>query len=162
MAAATAPRWTPALRGGTTLPAMRRILLLIATVLGTVGLLAGCSSDSAESTSADATSAVTTVSAEQFLAAAAEPDVVVLDVRTPVEFAAGHMSGAVNANVESSDFATQIAALPTDTTYAVYCRSGNRSAVASAQLADAGFESVINLQGGLVDLQAAGAPITTG
>lgn len=159
MAGATAPCSMPARRSGATLLAMRRILLLIAALLGTAGLLAGCSS---ESTSADASAAVTTVSAEEFLVAAAEPGVVVVDVRTPAEFAAGHMSGAVNANVESSDFATQIAALPTDTTYAVYCRSGNRSAVASAQLADAGFESVINLQGGLVDLQAAGAPITTG
>ena len=72
------------------------------------------------------------------------------------------MDGAVNIDVESADFGTQIAALPKDTTYAVYCRSGRRSALATDQMAEAGFTSLVNLQGGIADLQAAGASIVTG
>jgi rhodanese-related sulfurtransferase len=132
---------------------MRRLLALIAILLGTTALLAGCSSSSGS---------VENVSADQFVTTAAEPGTVVVDVRTPGEFAAGHVDGAVNIDVESADFASQIATLPKDTTYAVYCRSGRRSALATDQMADAGFTSLVNLQGGVADLQAAGAPIVTG
>jgi phage shock protein E len=126
---------------------------MIAAVLGLTALLAGCSSDS---------EAVSTVAPPEFVTAMAEPGTVIVDVRTPAEFAAGHVDGAVNIDVESGSFATQIEALPKDTTYAVYCRSGRRSAVATGQMADAGFTSVVNLDGGLVDLQAAGAPVVAG
>ena len=132
---------------------MRRLLALIAILLGTTAVLAGCSSDSAS---------VENVSADQFLTASAEPGTVVVDVRTPAEFAAGHVDGAVNIDVESANFASEIAALPKDTTYAVYCRSGRRSTLATDQMAEAGFTSLVNLEGGVADLQAAGAPIVTG
>jgi rhodanese-related sulfurtransferase len=132
---------------------MRRVLLLLAALVGLTVLLAGCSGSS---------STVSTVGAQEFLTSAAEPGTVVVDVRTPAEFTAGHVDGAVNINVESPDFGAQIGALPKDTTYAVYCRSGRRSALASDQMAEAGFTSVVNLQGGLADLQAAGAPVVTG
>ncbi len=132
---------------------MRRLLALIAILLGTTAVLAGCSSDSAS---------VENVSADQFLTASAEPGTVVVDVRTPAEFAAGHVDGAVNIDVESGNFASEIAALPKDTTYAVYCRSGRRSTLATDQMAEAGFTSLVNLEGGVADLQAAGAPIVTG
>jgi rhodanese-related sulfurtransferase len=132
---------------------MRRLLALIAILLGTTALLAGCSSSGGS---------VENVSADQFLTAAAEPGTVVVDVRTPGEYAEGHVDGAVNIDVESADFGTQIAALPKDTTYAVYCRSGRRSALATDQMAEAGFTSLVNLQGGVADLQSAGAPIVAG
>lgn len=132
---------------------MRRLLALIAILLGTTAVLAGCSSSS---------TSVENVSADQFLTASAEPGTVVVDVRTPAEFAAGHVDGAVNIDVESGNFASEIAALPKDTTYAVYCRSGRRSTLATDQMAEAGFTSLVNLQGGVADLQAAGAPIVTG
>lgn len=137
-----------------TLGGMRRLLALLAILLGTTALLAGCSSSD---------SSVENVSADAFLTAAAEPGTVVVDVRTPGEYAAGHVDGAVNIDVESPDFATQIAALPKETQYAVYCRSGRRSALATDQMAAAGFTSLVNLEGGgIADLQAAGAPIVTG
>ena len=75
---------------------------------------------------------------------------------------AGHVDGAINLDVESGDFASGIAALPKDTTYNVYCRSGRRSALAADQLAESGFTSVVNLDGGLADLQSAGVPVVTG
>ena len=122
-------------------------------MLGSTALLAGCSSSGGS---------VENVSADQFLTASAEPGTVVVDVRTPGEYVAGHVDGAINVDVESPDFGTQIAALPKDTQYAVYCRSGRRSTVATDQMAEAGFTSLVNLEGGVADLQAAGAPIVTG
>lgn len=131
---------------------MRRILAVIAILIGSTALLTGCSSSGGS---------VESVSAEQFLTATAEPGTVVVDVRTPGEYAAGHVDGAINVDVESPDFGTQIAALAKDTQYAVYCRSGRRSTLATDQMAEAGFTSLVNLQGGVADLQAAGAPIVT-
>ncbi len=134
---------------------MRRILIVLAALLGATVLLSGCSSSSSSS-------AVTNESADAFVTSMAAPGTVIVDVRTPAEFSAGHVDGAVNIDVESADFGSQIAALPKDSTYAVYCRSGRRSAIATAQMADTGFTSLINLEGGLGDLQAAGAPIVAG
>ena len=85
----------------------------------------------------------------------------VVDVRTPEEFTAGHLQDALNINVEDPAFATQIDSLNKAATYAVYCRSGRRSAVATDAMTAAGFTSVINLNGGLDDLAAAGASVVT-
>jgi rhodanese-related sulfurtransferase len=82
----------------------------------------------------------------------------VIDVRTPAEFAEGHIAGAVNIDVEASDFAGQIKALDPKAPYFVYCRSGRRSAIAADQMAGAGFTDIVD-GGGLADLVAAGAPV---
>jgi rhodanese-related sulfurtransferase len=124
-------------------------VMAVFAVLGVL-LVAGCSSGS---------STVTTVDAQAFLSAAAQPGVTIVDVRTPEEFAEGHLDGAVNMNVEGPDFSAQIATLEAEGTVAVYCRSGRRSAVAADQMAGAGFTSIVNLDGGLNDLQSAGGSI---
>lgn len=85
-----------------------------------------------------------------------------MDVRTPAEFAAGHIDGAINIDVEDPGFAAAIADLDTATTYAVYCHIGRRSAIATSTMGDAGFTSIYNLQGGIEDLAAAGATVVTG
>lgn len=136
-----------------TLGGMRRIVPFLVALFGSALLLAGCSS---------ASEGVSTVSPDEFATAMAEPGSVTIDVRTPAEYAAGHVDGAINLDVESGDFASGIAALPKDTTYNVYCRSGRRSALAADQLAESGFTSVVNLDGGLADLQSAGVPVVTG
>lgn len=87
----------------------------------------------------------------QFSAAVRQSGVVLLDVRRPDEFAAGHLPGAVNIDVTAADFAQRVAALDkTKATY-VYCRSGARSAKAASQLTTAGFSQVHNLLGGVLD-----------
>jgi phage shock protein E len=55
------------------------------------------------------------------------PGTVILDVRTPAEYTSGHLPQARNINIERSDFATRIAALDKNATYAGYCRSGHRA-----------------------------------
>ncbi|MBC7442788.1 MAG: rhodanese-like domain-containing protein [Ramlibacter sp.] len=74
-------------------------------------------------------------------------DTVVIDVRTPGEYASGHLEGAINIDVQSSDFDSRMAALPTDGDYLVYCQSGNRSSVATARLAELGYTSVTDAGG---------------
>jgi rhodanese-related sulfurtransferase len=81
----------------------------------------------------------------------------VIDVRTPAEYAAGHIAGARNIDVQAPDFASAIATLDKGAAYLVYCHSGRRSAIAAAQMAAAGFTDIVD-GGGMADLVAAGAP----
>lgn len=90
------------------------------------------------------------LSPAEFAQGLRQPGVVLLDVRRPDEFAAGHLPGAVNLDVTSPDFAQRATAFNhTQPTY-VYCRSGARSATAAAQLTSAGFTKVANLLGGVL------------
>ena len=83
----------------------------------------------------------------------------VIDVRTPAEYAEGHLEGALNIDVESPLFAEQIGELDPSGTYVVYCRSGNRSAVAIDLMKGMGFTDLIN-GGGYADASArTGLPI---
>ncbi len=83
---------------------------------------------------------------------------VVIDVRTPAEYAAGHLAGAQNIDVEAGDFGTRIASLDKSAAYLLYCRSGRRSAIAADQMASAGFKDIVD-GGGMDALVAAGAPV---
>ena len=111
----------------------------------------GCSSGTA-----------TSVGPTEFEQLTQEPGVVVLDVRTPAEFASGHLPGAINVDVESADFAARIATLDPAVPYAVYCRSGTRSGVAVGLMQAAGFTSIYHLGGGITAWQSAGGEVVTG
>ena len=126
----------------------RVMTLVLVAVVAT--LIAGCGGGSSSSTSA-----VTKVDAGK--AVAMLDSRVVIDVRTPAEYAAGHIAGAQNIDVEASDFAAKIASLDKKASYLVYCRSGRRSAIAADQMAAAGFTDIVD-GGGMADLVAAGAP----
>ncbi len=76
------------------------------------------------------------------------PDVVILDVRTPREVAQGAIEGAVNINLYEPDFDQKIEKLDKSKTYLVYCRSGHRSVTASNKMLSKGFTKVYNLLGG--------------
>lgn len=107
-----------------------------------------------------ASAGVRQVPAADALDAAAEDGLVVLDVRTPAEFAAGHLTGARNLPLSAS-FASDVSALPRDGRYLLYCQSGNRSGQAAAAMAQLGFTDVRDA-GGLPSLVAAGGTIVTG
>jgi rhodanese-related sulfurtransferase len=79
-----------------------------------------------------------------------------LDVRTPEEFASGHIPGAVNIAVES--LMSRLSEVPQNQPVVVYCRSGNRSATAAQILSDAGYANIYDM-GAIFDWQAAGLPI---
>jgi phage shock protein E len=84
----------------------------------------------------------------------------VVDVRTPAEFAEGHLEGATNLDIEGGQFTTAIADLPRDEPYMVYCRSGRRSSAAAQAMIDAGFTDVYDL-GAITDWAGAGLPVVT-
>ena len=90
----------------------------------------------------------------QFAQGLRQSDAVLVDVRRPDEFAAGHLPGAVNIDVTAPDFAQRVAALDQAKPTYVYCRSGARSANAAGQLTKAGFAQVANLLGGVLDWPA--------
>lgn len=86
-----------------------------------------------------------------------QPETVVLDVRTPAEFADGHVEGARNLDINGSAFRDQLYELDRQAGYVVYCRSGNRSAAAVKVMQELGFVDVADA-GGYAELAAAGAP----
>ena len=90
-----------------------------------------------------------------------ESGVTVLDVRRPDEFAGQHLARAVNINYESGTFSQDIQSLDKSKTYAVYCRSGNRSGQATALMAKDGFTSIYNLDGGIINWTAVGQVLVT-
>ncbi len=79
-----------------------------------------------------------------------EKNVVILDVRTPEEYRGGYIKGAVLLNVNSAEFDAAIPKLDKNKTYLVYCRSGARSMTAARKMKTAGFEHLLNLQGGIM------------
>ena len=133
-----------------------------------LGALVGCSS-SGGGTAAPPSAEVTGSAAVQgghldpagFAALVARPGSVLLDVRTAQEFAAGHVQGARNIDVESADFGQRLAGLDTNAAYAVYCRTGVRSEMAAQQMQAAGFTQVYDLAGGITAWAAAGRPVVT-
>lgn len=84
-----------------------------------------------------------------------EPGVVLLDVRTPAEFATGHLEGAQNLDFRAPDFAQQIAELDPAKTYVLYCASGNRSSQAGKIMQEKGLQKVVNA-GAFKTLKASG------
>lgn len=103
---------------------------------------------------------IISVSAPEFEKEIKTDSVQLLDVRTPQEYADGHIVGAMNINVQSDDF--QIIAekeLSKGSTILVYCRSGRRSMDAAEILARLGY-TVVNLKGGIIEWQDAGLPVT--
>jgi len=123
----------------------------IAILLSSLFLLTACSSAGA-----------TDLSAVEFQGKTLESGVVTLDVRTPGEFIEGHISGAINIDVEGMNFATEIEKLDKEATYAVYCRSGRRSAIAVQTMKDAGFKNLFNMNAGTEEWSAAGLPLVNG
>jgi rhodanese-related sulfurtransferase len=124
---------------------MKKVIASLAVVV----LLAGCSSSPS----------ATDLSVSEFTGKVAEQGIVTLDVRTPGEFNEGHIEGAQLIDFQSGNFENEIAALDKSKTYAVYCRSGNRSGQAVKVMREAGFNNLYNLNGGVIDWANAGLPL---
>lgn len=73
----------------------------------------------------------------------------VLDIRTPQEFASGHIEGAININLFDKTFETKLLKFDKTKPLFIYCRSGNRTTKASKRASNLGFEEIYDLQGGL-------------
>ena len=147
-----------------TISRRRRGLCLVVPGLALIAL-AACSGDDsgtaiAEPTAIAASDASAPVAAGRPAAEAALAEQrTVIDVRTPEEFAAGHVDAATRIGLADPDFAAQIAELDPAVVYVVYCRTGNRSAQAASEMRAVGLD--VYDGGGLDDMVAAGWPVAS-
>lgn len=88
-----------------------------------------------------------------------EPDVVVLDVRTAAEFAAGHVPGARNVSHDELPARLDELAALRDKQVVLYCRSGRRTQIAEDTLRKAGFTKLLHLQGDWLAWEAEKRPV---
>lgn len=139
---------------------MRMPRLLAASLVAIAIALSGCTATQPSASPSVAVGSAHQLAeeldAKQFHDLTQTDGVVILDVRTPEEFADGHIDGAINIDVNSSRFAEEVNKLDQAVTYAIYCRSGNRSQVALDSMKAGGFESLHHLAGGVGAWQAAG------
>jgi len=150
-------------------PALRRGAVAVSFASFGLGLI-GCGGSDATPTAVvtpgaaatAAAAAATPLTPDAAAAVLATPPVglVVLDVRTPAEFAAGHLAGAVLVDAQDPAFAQRVAELDPSVPYLVYCRSGSRSARAVSVMRGLGFTDLSELTGGLNAWTAAGKPVT--
>lgn len=82
----------------------------------------------------------------------------VIDVREPEEWAAGHVSGAVH--LPMGQLPTRLGEIPRDREVLLICRSGNRSGQAQRLLRAQGYANAINVAGGTTAWTRAGLPLT--
>lgn len=151
-----------------TTPRTARVTVIV-VALAAATAATGCGGDDeaaepvAEALAADAEAAAASpeyglVTAEQAAELAAS-GVTVLDVRTPEEYAEGHIEGARLIDFYSATFADQVAALDPGQEYLVYCRSGNRSGQAVGLMQELGIDRVWDLDGGVIAYSSAGLPL---
>ncbi len=129
---------------------VRHTLFLILMTISTLPI-SGCSGNGN----------IVSVSAQEFEKEIKADSVQLLDVRTPQEYAEGHIDGALNINVQSEDFQKMAEKdLSKDATILVYCRSGRRSMDAAEILTKLGYK-VVNLKGGIIEWIEDGRPVTS-
>ena len=85
------------------------------------------------------------------------PDVVLIDVREPSEYAAGHIPGV--KLIPLGSLPSRVNEIPKDKFVVMTCRSGNRSGQATKFLRDQGFDNVHNMTGGINAWHQAGLPV---
>ena len=105
------------------------------------------------------TAAYKNLTVDEFARLAADKQNVILDVRTPGEFSAGHIPGAVNLDYNAPDFQAKAAALDKSRTYLVHCAGGGRSVRACEKLSHLDFPNLYNLPGGFKAWAKAGQPV---
>ncbi len=89
----------------------------------------------------------------------ADPNFVILDIRTPQEFAQGRIDGAINLDFYAPTFKESLDKLDKSKTYMMYCRSGNRSGKAFGIMKDQQFTEAYNMTGGIGAWAQKGLPV---
>lgn len=90
---------------------------------------------------------------------AQQEDIIILDVRTPAEYEAGHLKGARLIDIYAADFQERLQGLDPNKTYLVYCAVGGRSREALQLMGQLGFQQVYDASEGLSALKNAGIPV---
>ncbi|MEA1902677.1 MAG: rhodanese-like domain-containing protein [Actinomycetota bacterium] len=132
---------------------MSSFLSRFALIMGLLVVVAACSG--------------TAVATEHSLVSATEANelvqdppagVVILDIRTPEEYAEGHLEDSIMIDFYAADFQDRLDELDKTVPYLVYCRSGNRSATAVGMMEDLEFLEIYEMDGGIVAWAEAGLP----
>ncbi len=132
-----------------------KLITKLTVLLALAALVAACGGDTATDGKLELSSAGDIAS----IVEAAPEDLVILDVRTPEEFAAGHLAGAINIDYYASDFEAKLRELDLDVPYVMYCNSGNRSGNTLPLMDSIGFQEVYELDGGIQAWLSAGQPV---
>lgn len=74
----------------------------------------------------------------------------IVDARTANEYASGHIVGAINIDVNGTEFDAEVVKLDKSRPVAVYCRSGRRSKIAAERISALGFRQITELDGGIL------------
>jgi len=106
----------------------------------------------------EAKKGIKTISVAEAYSMFGKTGVVFLDVREPDEFKAGHIPGALHIPRGLLESQVEQQVSDKDITIVVYCRSGNRSALAAATLMKIGYRETLNMGGGFREWQKAGYP----
>ena len=99
------------------------------------------------------------IDAEQFDKLRQKPGAVVLDVRTPQEFAQGHVPGAVNMDISDPTFRKKLETLDKSKTYLVHCAKGVRSNRAVNLMSSLGLGGLYDYHAGFEDWKKQGKPV---
>lgn len=139
----------------------RRSIVWALVILGLIGSLSACSARqptaSAAQPVAGAAKVQTTITPAEYQARfGTGVHHILIDVRTPEEFASGHIPGAVNISIDQ--LPQRLSEIPQDKPVVLYCRSGNRSNQAAQILARAGYSQIYDL-GGIITWAQQGYPI---
>lgn len=127
-----------------------------ATSFGLAGALALVVGVAACGQISEGDSSVSPAGLAQRIAAGAAP--LILDVRTPGEYAAGHIRGSLN--IPHDQLSARLAELgvPASAEIVVHCQSGRRAGISRGVLSDAGYTQVRDLDGHMAGWRAAGLP----
>lgn len=123
-----------------------------------VGLTMGCGVRGL-SAEEKAVAGIVEVDLERAAELVARRDVVVLDIRTPQEFRAGHMPGATNVDYRARDFEERLAGLDRNSAYLMHCATGRRSGRALELFRELGFRQVYHLESGFEGWRGSGLAV---
>ncbi|MFC2007314.1 rhodanese-like domain-containing protein [Chloroflexota bacterium] len=135
------------------------ILALLAILIGLSAVIGGCVGNDS-TTGTQVIENISTQEASVFIRENKDNQhFIILDVRTPDEYASGHLENAINLDYYSATFRDEVNELDKQEKYLVYCRSGKRSEGALNIMKELGFREVYNMLGGIVHWEAEGLPI---
>ncbi len=131
-----------------------KVLLAIMAV-SAIALLSGCSSQQSQ--------VFKTISPDEAYRLIQEnannPDFVIIDIRTPQEYKAGHIPNAINIDYYSPTFKEKLDKLDKSKTYLIYCRTGHRTGNTMPVMKELGFQKVYEIRGGITAWASKGYPV---
>jgi rhodanese-related sulfurtransferase len=145
----------------------KRVLIVFPLALITVFcLIVSCAGQQPATSQAGTRGRTTTVTKLEPIEAHAliqknrgNPSFVIIDIRTPEEYASGHIEGAVNINYHSETFVPDLGKLDKETTYLVYCRTGRRTSDTVGIMVRLGFTTIYRFNGDILRWKAEGLPV---